>query len=305
MKTFEVNPFNGQKTVEKNKKLVKNAAFYSKFKNFEGKLSSSHHVVKFPITGVETYYINNEKIQVDNNSYLITNPKTDIEVQVKSHSEVIGICIGFTSNYLNNLAYSVQQKLNLSLDNPFINNTDNIRFFTKKNRLFDNKFCNILQHIKQELLNKTITNRYQEDEFYLGFGEALIEHELAIHAKISQLPHSKQSTREEIYRRIDVMNQYIHDNFIESISIEELSQISCLSKYHAIRCYQKIEGISPYQKIIALRLQKAIQLLAKGFSISEASDSCGFTDYRAFSKLFKKQLGLSPSKYQKRWFLKV
>lgn len=300
MKPLEINQFKGEETVKKNKKLTANAAFYSKFKSFEGKLSSSHYVVKFPVKGEETYFTLNKTIKVNSSSYLITNPNIELEGFANSKTEIIGVCVGFTNTYLNDLALSIGQKMSLSLDNPFINSNYNIDFFTKKNRIKNDEFGNTLQIIKQYLLNDKISEVYEEEQFYLAFGEVLLKNELNIHSKISNLPNTRMSTREEIYRRVDIMDQFIHDNFTESITLEELSQVACLSKHHAVRCYQKIEGVSPYKKIIALRLQKAIELLNQGFKVSEVSDLCGFTDYRAFSKLFKKQLGLIPSQYSRK-----
>ncbi|WP_299272590.1 AraC family transcriptional regulator [uncultured Psychroserpens sp.] len=304
MKSLQINKFKGQETVRENKTLETNAAFYSKVNHFEGKLSSSHYVVKFPMTGLETYYTINKKIQVDNLSYLITNPHVEIEAVVKSKTPVIGICIGFTDEFLNSLATSIGQKMKLCLDNPFVNNESNLDFFTQKNRINNSKFGHTLQNIKYHLLNGTISEIYNEEQFYLTFGELLIENELNIHSKISQLPHSKLSTREEIYRRVDLMNHYIHDNFTEHISLENLSQIACLSKYHSLRCYQGIMNTTPYKKIIELRLKKAKELLSKGHCINLVADLCGFTDYRAFSKVFKKYYGLLPSIYQKQMNIK-
>ncbi|WP_298753985.1 AraC family transcriptional regulator [uncultured Psychroserpens sp.] len=299
MKTLQINEFKGQETVRKNKTLPKNIIFYSKINLFEGKLSSSRYSVKIPISGIETYYTINKKIQIDNQSYLITNPYVELEALVKSKTPVVGICVGLTDKFLNNLAVSIGQKINLCLDNPFINSSNSLDFFTQKNRITNTRFSNVLQSIKYTLLHNTISDVYNEESFYLNFGELLIENELNIHSKISQLPHSKLSTREEIYRRVDAMNHYIHDNYTEQITLENLSQMACLSKYHSLRCYQKIMGTTPYKKIIELRVKKAKELLSKGYCINLASDLCGFTDYRAFSKVFKKYYGLLPSIYQK------
>ena len=298
MKPLVINPFEGQKTVKSNKTLIHNAAFYSKVRHFEGKLSSSHYVIKFPVSGTENYVINGKKYDVKNNSYIITNPGQEVEAFVKSNKDVIGVCVGFTKHYISKLSGALQQNTLSLLDDP--NNTSNtINFLTKKYRLNDDKLSFFLGSIKNKLLDETISDSFEEENFYLSLGEAIIENQLSIHSKIHSLPQAKKTTKLELFRRIDMMDQYINDNFTEYITIDDLSKVACLSKYHAIRCYQKIEGISPYQKITTLRIKKAKILLNKGYAITETANMCGFTDYRTFSRIFKKYAGCLPSVYQK------
>ena len=94
------------------------------------------------------------------------------------------------------------------------------------------------------------------------------------------------------------MDDYIHDNYKKDITLDKLSQISLLSKYHALRCYQKINNITPYKKILMLRLEEAKQLIKKGMSIRDVAYETNFADYRAFSKKFKMYFKMTPSQYK-------
>jgi len=65
--------------------------------------------------------------------------------------------------------------------------------------------------------------------------------------------------------------------------------------------YKKIKGITGYQPvelIRMLRLKKAAQYIESGeYNISEVAYMVGYNDIRYFSTSFKKQFGVSPSKY--------
>ena len=67
---------------------------------------------------------------------------------------------------------------------------------------------------------------------------------------------------------------------------------------------RKINGITGYSTIsyvLQIKLSKAKKMLAdKNISIAEVSDACGFYDASYFSRVFKKEFGLSPSRYQKK-----
>ena len=66
---------------------------------------------------------------------------------------------------------------------------------------------------------------------------------------------------------------------------------------------RKINGITGYSTIsyvLQLKLNKAKKMLADdSISVTEVSDACGFYDISYFSRVFKKEFGVSPSHYQK------
>ena len=297
MKPLIINEFKGPETVKTNNTLSVNTVLFSKVKAFEGTLSKPHFSLKLPISGVENYVVNNKKYQVDNTSYLITNADKEIEAFVKSDNAVSGLCILFSKTYISNLVGSISQKIDKGIDNPFNAKTP-VNFITNKNRIKSDNLGRVLNKVKQDLLENKIRDHYEEEQFYLSLGELLINNQFKIYSDIKRLPYVKMSTKEEVYRRVRKMNHYIQDNYKTNINIEELSQISCLSKFHAIRCYQYIYGISPYQKIQKLRLEDAKQLINLGMPIKDVANETNFTDHRALSKQFKRHFNMTPTEFR-------
>lgn len=276
-----------------------NYFFYSKFKNFEGEITSPYYVINLPLNGEECYVVNDKKFKIDKSHYLLTKPgqKKISILRSKDYVESLSLCL--SEDYLQKLYKDTAKNVDELLDFPVDkDNSDFILNHTYKIR--NTPLSYFLLNVKNDFKNNALNTSFNKDMFFLELGSLLLNNQIKIQNKLSLLPNTRISTREEIYRRVDIMNQFIHDNFTESITLEELSQVAYLSKYHAVRCYKKIEGMSPYKKITMLRLEKAKELLNLGFSISEVSDLCGFTDYRAFSKLFKSFFGFLPSNYLKK-----
>ncbi len=85
--------------------------------------------------------------------------------------------------------------------------------------------------------------------------------------------------------------EYIKNNIDKNITLDELSAVSNLSKYHFLRIFKKELGITPHHFIINEKINYANFLIQKGISLSEASFSAGFSDQSHFTRNFKKFYG--------------
>ncbi|WP_246029454.1 AraC family transcriptional regulator [Pedobacter nototheniae] len=92
---------------------------------------------------------------------------------------------------------------------------------------------------------------------------------------------------------------YIKANLNEKISINSLSDKACMSKATFYRLFKRELGISPNDYILAEKMNRAKQLLAKpGAKISAISYELGFSDSNYFIRAFKKLVGTTPGSYQ-------
>lgn len=75
-----------------------------------------------------------------------------------------------------------------------------------------------------------------------------------------------------------------------------------LSVYAFIRLYAAVFGQTPHQQRIALRLERARQLLARGDrSVTDVCAEVGFASLGSFSALFARRVGVAPSRYGRRF----
>ncbi len=90
--------------------------------------------------------------------------------------------------------------------------------------------------------------------------------------------------------------EYIKDTIDSNISLEQLAQNASMSKYHFLRVFKKELGITPHNYILSQTVQKTVQKIFKGMSLSDASVDTGFSDQSHFTRNFKKIYGYTPSK---------
>lgn len=94
--------------------------------------------------------------------------------------------------------------------------------------------------------------------------------------------------------------RYLNENFTENIKITDLAKIEnmCMTTYN--QHFKKYVGIPPTKYIIKLRMQLAVDLLLSSeLSIQEIALRCGYNDYNFFTKVFKGEFGIAPTKYRK------
>lgn len=100
-----------------------------------------------------------------------------------------------------------------------------------------------------------------------------------------------------------IINQavtYMKNNISGSIKLEDLARLCNMSKYHFCRTFKKVKGIPPIDYLRKLRIDKAKELLkTSGESLTQISIAVGFSDPGYFSKIFKQNEKMSPTKYMK------
>ncbi len=102
------------------------------------------------------------------------------------------------------------------------------------------------------------------------------------------------------HQRLSKVIDYIGQHLDEEISLENLSDIFCISKFHFHRLFTAFTGLSLQQYIRWLRLKRAARqlIIDKDQSIINIAINAGFESHEAFSRAFKKACGFSPSQYR-------
>jgi AraC-like DNA-binding protein len=87
---------------------------------------------------------------------------------------------------------------------------------------------------------------------------------------------------------------YINDHLGEELTVDGLAQQVYTSKYHFMRRFKELTGYPVHQYITQKRLLAAAELLRGGASAQAACGRCGFRDYSAFHRAFRRQFGVTP-----------
>ena len=95
------------------------------------------------------------------------------------------------------------------------------------------------------------------------------------------------------------MNKYLIDHFEEPMSRDELAEIFRVTPNYVSNLFKRYTGMSFSDSCTNYRLQRAATLLSGSrLSVKEIGCICGYNHTSYFIKLFRKQYGVTPAKYQ-------
>ncbi|WP_375444782.1 AraC family transcriptional regulator [uncultured Fibrella sp.] len=94
---------------------------------------------------------------------------------------------------------------------------------------------------------------------------------------------------------------FMQKSLSEPVTLDNIAQAANLSMSFFCRKFKQDTGYAPIEYFNHLRIQKACQLLHfSNLRINEVASQIGIDDPFYFSRLFKKQMGLSPVEYRRR-----
>lgn len=166
--------------------------------------------------------------------------------------------------------------------NKFISSEGNIIHINE-----DSKFLALMFNVYRELIENRIDSIYKCSSYgYQLIMELLNE-------------FTTKVINED--RDIDVVacKNYIDKNYYKPIGLDDLTTITNLSKYHLLRKFKEEMGTTPGNYLIRIRLERAMELiLSTDDTIDTIAKKVGFSCGNYFSKVFRKNIKVSPLEFK-------
>ena len=118
--------------------------------------------------------------------------------------------------------------------------------------------------------------------------------------KISEACHNVMSRRENRSNGvIDRAREYIQNNYKNDISLDDVSREIDISPYYFSKIFKEAMGENFIEYLTNLRIEKAKELLDKtDMSMKEICVEVGYSNPNYFSRIFKKNVGVTPTEYK-------
>ena len=122
--------------------------------------------------------------------------------------------------------------------------------------------------------------------------------ELLVHYRsVSRKPHSKGQT---FTKEMEAAVRHFHKNYNKPININEYAASHYMSVSWFIRKFREYTHVTPAQYMLSLRISNAQTLLeSTDYTVAEIAAIVGYDNPLYFSRIFKKQNGMSPTDFRK------
>jgi YesN/AraC family two-component response regulator len=99
---------------------------------------------------------------------------------------------------------------------------------------------------------------------------------------------------------IDLLKIKVQSDFQEDLSVTELAEQAGFSSSYICRLFKLEVGKSFVQYLTEIRMEHACKLLSQtNLSVAQIAKRVGYWDVKHFSKMFKREVGVTPVEYRK------
>jgi AraC-like DNA-binding protein len=132
--------------------------------------------------------------------------------------------------------------------------------------------------------------------------ETLLLYKL-ITSLLTRLPQGMWRS-EQPEARVQRVIQYMNRNFEKRLTNEELAGLTGMAVNSFARLFREQTGSSPMRHLTKIRIENACNMLYHSdTNVSRIAEESGYSDRYYFSKMFRKEMGISPVRYRKQFVL--
>jgi len=135
----------------------------------------------------------------------------------------------------------------------------------------------------------------------VNFDELLLLNLRHIFVMINRYLKEDHQMGSEMLDEVERAAHYFHENYNQPISIEKYAAEHLMTPCWFIQNFKKVTKTTPLQYIVSLRMTNAMNLLDNtNYNVAQIAEMVGYENALYFSRLFKKNVGVSPKEYRKR-----
>jgi AraC-like DNA-binding protein/mannose-6-phosphate isomerase-like protein (cupin superfamily) len=246
--------------------------------NFQGIMQKfpnhfhEYYVIGFIENGKRHLICNNEEFNIERGDLLLFNPHDNHTCEQMDGKTLDYRCINVQPDIMRKAVFEITGKNDLPYFTPQV--------------IFHSDLVPLLRELHLIVMQEE--KDFRKEEIFFFFLEQLIRE----YTEQGIPPASVQQSTE-----IKSICDFLEENYMKNITLNDLSNLTGLSKYYLLRSFTKQKGISPYSYLETIRIDKAKNLLKQGALPIDVALQTGFTDQSHFSHFFKRFIGLTPKQY--------
>ena len=279
-----------------NKPSDSDVVYYSELNDWFTTNAFRSFSLKYVVNRCIYYKVGNREHAVNEGSFLLGCKQPNVSAYFDSKKTVRSICVDICPATVAEAFTVLTAQNDHQFDNYLAGYFKTPEFFEAVCPVNAAQFGNKLNELVRAITNSQ-AHEYVNKEWFLDLIEKIIFHEYGNYLALNGIRSVKPETRKEILRRLNIAKQHIDDEYLSIDEISGVASFCAMSEFHFYRSFKQAFGISPYQYLLNKRLELAKEMIIAGnMSVTAVAAHCNFPDIFTFSKAFKRQFNVAPSR---------
>lgn len=268
--------------------------YISREKKIHSSIPSHHYhdayEILYIISGELYYFIGDRTYQVVSGVLLLINMNEVHRLINSNGAEYERVTLLFKKEALQSLLPEAED---LDLFDYFRSDSNAVKLRGHEQNFVEDLFDKI---IREDTSNST--NKSASSELYVRL--MLMELLIFIKRKFDNGHNDYFIESNRTYRQISQIINYIHENYNQRLTLEDISKKFYLSQSHLSRTFKESTGFTFIEYVNNVRMKEACTLLKSSkLTVSEIAELVGFESQTHFGRIFKSIVGVPPLKYRK------
>jgi len=254
--------------------------------------------IKTVLAGEVAWIVGGRELVVDRSSFLILNAGERYSMHIDSAAPVETCCAFFAPGFVERVALDAISPVERALAAPE-RPAPALPYLSALHGDRERSLAGRVQGLAGRCRGALAPSGTEED--FLLLAAELLDYYAEIREQAARVPALRESTRQELFRRLLAGREYMHSRAGGPASLEAVARAACLSPFHFHRGFTKAFGQTPHAYLTGLRLARARGRIESGAAVLEACLEAGFSSPSAFSRLFRSWYGEAPSAVRRKF----
>jgi AraC-like DNA-binding protein len=252
--------------------------------------------VKMSLGGREDYFVDNRRLAVEDDNYLVLNEGRCYGSSIVARAPVESFTIFFRPGLLQEVYASLRDAPSCWLERSPQSKAD--IELSEHLRAPDRSVLPVLKFIRLGVLQGAADAEWLEDHFSV-VAERLLRAHAADLASATRLSALRNGTRQEIMRRLRLGADYLQSHYTRDVSIGEAAAAAAMSRFHFSRLFQQAFRHTPQDFLRRKRVAAAQRLLLTTSAPAEhVAERVGLATRSALFRAMRDIAGTTPREWR-------
>jgi AraC-like DNA-binding protein len=235
---------------------------------------------------------------IDPSSFLIVSAGENYSMSIAAANPVETCCAFFAPGFVERTVLDATSPLERSLDEPE-RAAPMAPYLSAAHNDAERALVGRVQSLAPRCKQALAPSGWEEDFLLLAI--ELLQFQRNIRDQAARIPAIRNSTRQELFRRLLIGREYMHSHASERVSLAAASRAACLSPFHFHRGFTHAFEQTPHAYLTGIRMAQARRMIEGGSLVLDACLDAGFASASAFTRMFQSQYGEKPSEVRRKF----